>query len=106
MIYLQAIFTTFWTILNHRNTVVHEGKQPTPMEVILTAQNLSCRYQETPTKNAYINRNAKETISGTQSLAGPQHLMIKIAGVRRKRARRSVYAYEAKNMQGETMFVV
>ena len=61
MIYLQAIFTTFWTIWNHRNTVVHEGKQPNPMEVILKAQNLSCRYQETPTKNAYINRNAKET---------------------------------------------
>ena len=30
--------------------------------------------------------------------------MIKIAGVRRKRARRSACAYEAKNMQGETMF--
>ncbi|KAK9987695.1 hypothetical protein SO802_027934 [Lithocarpus litseifolius] len=62
------------------------------------------RYQETPTKNAYISRNAKETISGTQSLAGPWHLMIKIAGVLRKRARRSAYAYEAKNMQGKTMF--
>ena len=37
IIYLQAIFTTLWTIWNHRNTVVHEGKQPNPMEVILTA---------------------------------------------------------------------
>ena len=84
MIYLQAIFTTLWTFWNQRNTLVHEGKQPNPMEVILKAQNLSCRYQETPTKNAGINRNAKETISGTQSLAGPWHLMIKIAGVRRR----------------------
>ena len=104
MIYFQAIFTTLWTIWNQRNTLVHEGKQPNPMEVILTAQNLSCRYQETPTKNADINRNAKESISGTQSLAGHWHLMIKIAGVMRKRARRSAYAYKAKNMQGESMF--
>ena len=104
MIYLQAIFTTLWTIWNQRNTLVHEGKQPNPTEVILTAQNLSCRYQETPTKNADINRNAKESISGTQSLAGHWHLMIKIAGVMRKRARRSAYAYKAKNMQGESMF--
>uniref|UniRef100_A0A7N2LH70 RNase H type-1 domain-containing protein n=1 Tax=Quercus lobata TaxID=97700 RepID=A0A7N2LH70_QUELO len=30
--------------------------------------------------------------------------MIKIAGVGRKKARRSAHAYEAKNMQGEIMF--
>ena len=35
--YMQSIFTTLWTIWLHRNTVVHEGKQPNPMEVILTA---------------------------------------------------------------------
>ena len=45
MQYLQSVFTTLWTLWNHRNMVVHEGIQPNPIEVILTAQNLSCRYQ-------------------------------------------------------------
>ena len=43
--YLQFIFTTLWTIWLNRNQVVHEGKCPNPMELILTAQNLVCRYQ-------------------------------------------------------------
>ena len=28
------------------NLVVHEDKQPNPVEVLLTAQNWSCRYHE------------------------------------------------------------
>lgn len=36
MEYMQAIFTTLWTIQNHRYMVVHEGKEPNPMEVVLT----------------------------------------------------------------------
>ena len=42
---LQTMFTTLWTIWNHRNQVVHEGKCPNPIEIILTSQNLLCRYQ-------------------------------------------------------------
>ena len=38
MNYVQAIFTYLWTIWNHRNLVLHEGKDPNPMEVILTVQ--------------------------------------------------------------------
>ena len=47
MNYLQAIFTTLWTIWNHRNRVVHEGISPNPMQVILMVQSLSCRYNRT-----------------------------------------------------------
>ena len=43
MQYLQSIFSALWTLWNHRSMVVHEGIQPNPIEVILTAQNLSCR---------------------------------------------------------------
>ena len=46
MEYLQASLTTLWTIWNHRNLVVHEGINANPMDVILTAQSLSCRYKE------------------------------------------------------------
>ena len=101
--YLQAIFTTLWTIWNHRNLVVHEGKLPNPMEVILTAQNLSCRYRDTFTKYSDTNRQSMDPISGNHSIAGPWNLIINIAGVRSKKTR-SAYAYEAKNLQGEIMF--
>ena len=37
MSYLQGIFTTLWSIWTHRNLVVHEGKHPNPLEVVLTA---------------------------------------------------------------------
>lgn len=44
MRYLQNLFTILWSNWNHRNLVVHEDKHPNPIEVILTARNLSCRY--------------------------------------------------------------
>ena len=56
MQYLQSIFTTLWTLWNHRNRVVHEGIQPNPIEVILTAQNFSCRYQNIFTNATHPNQ--------------------------------------------------
>ena len=44
--YMQGIFTTLWAIWKHRNLVIQEGKEPNPMEVVLIAQNLSCRYKD------------------------------------------------------------
>ena len=46
MEYMQNIFITLWTIWYHRNRVVHEEIQPNPLEVVLIAQNLYCRYKE------------------------------------------------------------
>ena len=31
----QAMFTLLWSIWNHRNMVLHKGKVPNPMEVVL-----------------------------------------------------------------------
>ena len=40
MIFLQACFTILWSLWNHRNMVLHQGKTPNPMEVVLTSQPL------------------------------------------------------------------
>jgi len=37
MEYLQSIFSLLWTIWNHKNMVIHDGKTPNPIEVIPTA---------------------------------------------------------------------
>ena len=43
---LQAVFTFLWTIWTSKNLVTHGDKNPNPLEVILTAQKLFCRYKE------------------------------------------------------------
>lgn len=42
--------------------------------------------------------------SGYHPSAEPWQLIIKIVGAKIKKTRRSAYAYEAKNLQGEIMF--
>ena len=104
--YMQAIFTTLWTIWTHWNVVIHEGKEPNPMEVALTAQNLSCRYKEAFSSQSVSNSKCRRTEPKLNTAAGQWQLIIKIAGVRRRKAKRSAWAYEAKNLQGVIMFCV
>uniref|UniRef100_A0A7N2MUY6 Reverse transcriptase zinc-binding domain-containing protein n=1 Tax=Quercus lobata TaxID=97700 RepID=A0A7N2MUY6_QUELO len=76
MEYLQAIFTTPWTIWNHRNRVVHEGINPNPMDVILTALSLSCRYKES--FNEQPNYNSSPGITKAEQ----QPAAVNMEGVR------------------------
>ena len=90
MDYLQAIFTTLWTTWNHRNRVVHEGINPNPMDVILAAQSLSCRYKESFNDQPTYNSSPGRPKAEQQPAAGQWQLIIKIAGARCKKPKSQV----------------
>ena len=54
--FIQSFFTIMWSIWNHRNRVLHQGILPIHIEVILTSQSLTCRYQE-----AFQTQRVQET---------------------------------------------
>ena len=90
-------FTILQVIWNHRNQVVHEGKHPNPKEVILATQSLICKYQEAFNKEHTSNR-VMDYQPPKYKTRGNQQLIIKVAGIRRKKPSRSTLTYEAKNL--------
>ena len=105
MDYLQALFTYLWTMWTHQNKVVHDGITPNPMQVILMAQSLSCRYKEAFTEESCQSGTSRRPAVEPQSASGPWQLIIKVAGSRNKKKKRRAYAYEAINPQGVGVFV-
>ena len=104
MNYVQAIFTYLWTFWNHRNLVLHEGKDPNPMEVILTVQNFICRFQVAFSNSSIQRRRPVLHPCAYQNLEGPWDLLMRIASIRKRKSRRVAYAYEAINLQGIAIF--
>ena len=70
------------------------------LKVVLTAQNLYCRYKEAYSISYESNRRCFRSGVEHNTAAGHWQLLIKIAGVRNSRCNRSAWAYEAKDMQG------
>ena len=79
---LQAIFTTLWTIWTHRNLEIHEGKQPNPVEVVLTSQSLLCRYKDALSTCSNPPHNHANQARTQQCFQGPWQLIINVAGAR------------------------
>ena len=86
------------------NLVVHVDRQPNPIEVLLTAQNLSCKYHEIFNEADSLGTQRHQQNTDQIPIGGQWQLIVKLAGAKRKRAKRSAYAYEARNLQGEVVF--
>ena len=85
---LQSIFTILWTIWIHRNLILHNGKTPNPIEVILTSQSLICRFKEA--FNLYKGYNhCQRSRNRTKECEQNWRLLIKVAATENKRTRRS-----------------
>ena len=105
MNFLQDVFVFLWTIWTYRNRVVHQGLNPNPVEVILIAQNFSCRYRNSISRcSTSTDRESRSTRSEGLSSTRDWQLIIKIAGVRSRRPCRLGTDYEALTIQGERVF--
>ena len=84
MDYLQVVFTFLWTIWNHRNLVTQEGKNPNPLEVILTSQSLFRKFKEAFSMERNQDRKSIRTNLGSQSTGRPWEVIIKISGAKKE----------------------
>lgn len=72
--------------------------------MLLTAQNLSCRYHEIFNEADSLGTQRHQQNTDQIPIGGQWQLIVKLAGAKRKRTKRSAYAYEARNLQGEVVF--
>ena len=80
---LQRTFITLWAIWNHRNRVIHEGVTPDPMNVILTSQNLFCRYHEIYQKHYCTEHRISRQKIMEQGFQGQWSIILKISEIGR-----------------------
>ena len=102
MNYLLALFTTLWSIWNHR-MVLHQGQIPNPVEVIIISQSLTCRYQE-----AFNQSQVQEIKSNPKQTKSLPHqnwqILIKVAVDRNRKVGIYGFSFEATTLEGSTLF--
>ena len=103
--FLQSLFTIFWSLWNHRNQVLHQGKTPNLMEVILTLQTLICRYLEAFNENqvqGQASRNHPQQITHNDW----QIYSLKWQAIRKEAPREAVMPMKPKLWMGAPSQVV
>jgi len=81
--------------LESQKQVLHQGLNPNPLEVILTAKTLSCRYRKAYAGPYHPTKELRTAKSGYLTPARQYQLIIKLAEARRTKSQRGAYAFVA-----------
>uniref|UniRef100_A0A2N9GQ04 Reverse transcriptase zinc-binding domain-containing protein n=1 Tax=Fagus sylvatica TaxID=28930 RepID=A0A2N9GQ04_FAGSY len=102
---LQLILTLMWCIWFHRNQIMFEGKQPNPMEIILTAKSLLNRFLQAPSNNAGNTKMGSNTAQATSWQPDNNwQVLITTEGGAAKNGKWQGMAYVGKNKDGQVIF--
>ncbi|KAL0007790.1 hypothetical protein SO802_009292 [Lithocarpus litseifolius] len=82
--------------------VLHKGKVPNPMEVVLMSQSLTCRYREA-FRSQQSQRQRNKPKPSISILTQSWQVLIKEAAARNRRTKRCGFAFEARRMDGATL---
>ncbi|KAK9986831.1 hypothetical protein SO802_031782 [Lithocarpus litseifolius] len=82
---LQAVFTTLWTIWNHRNMVLHKGKAQGSLSTITRPE-------------------AKTEIKAKHNVNQNWQVLINVVASKNRRTKRCGYAIEARKLDGTLLF--
>uniref|UniRef100_A0A2N9EZ18 Reverse transcriptase zinc-binding domain-containing protein n=1 Tax=Fagus sylvatica TaxID=28930 RepID=A0A2N9EZ18_FAGSY len=103
---LQLILTLMWCIWFHRNQVMFEGKQPNPMEIILTSKSLLNRFLQAPSNNAGNTEMGSITAHATSWQPDNNwQVLITTEGGAAKNGKWQGMPYVGKNRDGQVIFV-
>uniref|UniRef100_A0A2N9HE47 Reverse transcriptase domain-containing protein n=1 Tax=Fagus sylvatica TaxID=28930 RepID=A0A2N9HE47_FAGSY len=103
---LQKTLTLLWCIWFHRNQILFAGKQPNPMEIILTFNSLLNRFLQNFANNAGTNAEVRNTAQPPTFSTDPSwQAIILTAGGKTHHRTRLGLAYMGKFRDGQVMFV-
>jgi hypothetical protein len=103
---LQKILTLLWSIWFHRNQIMFEGKQPNPLEIVLTSNSLSNRFLQHFSNTARNTGGAgHKAQAATWTLDTNWQVLITTAGGALQHSTRHGIAYMGKLRDGQVIFV-
>jgi hypothetical protein len=103
---LQKTLTLLWCIWFHRNQIMFEGKQPNPMEIILTSTSLLNRFLQNYSNNAGTTGGVRHTAQAPTWTPDPNwQAIITTAGGTSKNRTSHGMAYMGKLRNGQVLFV-
>jgi hypothetical protein len=103
---LKRILTLLWCIWFHRNQTIFEGKQPNPLEIILTSNSLLNRFLQNYSNNAGNTGRAGHTAKiATWTPDSNWQALITIAAGAITTSTRYGIAYMGKRRNGQVIFV-
>ena len=103
--HLHMTLTLLWCIWFHRNQVNFDGKQPNPMDIILTTKSLMNRFLQSPTNSAGTIEMESSTTRPTWQLHDNWQILITTEGSAARNSRWQGIAFMGKTRDGHITLV-